>query len=153
MSAATIDQAVGSQRQARQVWTPWLIAWLGGSVLAIGNGIVRELVYKSYAGERLAHYISTALLITLLALYMRTLDRRWPLPSRRSAITIGVCWFAMTVAFEFAFGRFVAGYSWERLFEQYDVTRGNVWVAVLMWTAAGPAIIRALRTRGARQSG
>ena len=153
MAGTTIDQPVRTQLHPRSVWRPWLIAWLGGAVIAIGNGTVRELVYKPYTGERPAHYISTALGISLLAVYMRALDRKWPLPSGRSAMGIGLSWLAMTTAFEFGFGHYVEDNPWELLLEQYDVTRGNVWVLVLLWVATGPALIRALRTRGASQTG
>jgi hypothetical protein len=151
MAATSIDHTVGSEGRTGPVWRSWLVAWLGGAVIAIGNGTVRELVYKPYTGERPAHHISTALGIALLAVYMRAIDSRWPLPSGRSAMAIGASWLAMTVAFEFGFGRYVGGSSWEALLEQYDVTRGNVWVLVLLWVAAGPALIRALRTRGVHQ--
>jgi hypothetical protein len=44
---STTAPATFSQRLAlREVWTPWTIAWLGGSVLGIVNGTIRELVYK-----------------------------------------------------------------------------------------------------------
>ncbi len=50
-------------------------AWLGGSVLGIVNAVVREQVYKDEVGDRTAHYIATATLIVLLALYFWMLDR------------------------------------------------------------------------------
>jgi hypothetical protein len=148
MATRTIHSATpSSEPQEREVWRPWLIVWFGAPVIAIANGALRELVYRPYMGERTAQLVSTALLIGLLALYMRSLDRRWRLPSGRSAYKIGLSWLALTVAFEFGFGRYVEGASWEQLLAQYDVTRGSAWVLVPLWTTVGPAAIRALRVR------
>ena len=48
--------------------------------------------------------------------------------------------------FEFGLGRYVAGDSWTKLLEQYDLTRGNVWILVPIWMAIGPAVMRRLRS-------
>ena len=39
------------------------------------------------------------------------LDRRWPIPTRRTAFAIGGWWLALTALFEFGFGHYVAGKS------------------------------------------
>ncbi len=121
-----------------------MVAWLGGSVLGIVNGTVRELVYKERVGETAANQISVATLIALLGLYFAVLDRRWPIASTRAAIELGGAWVVLTVLFEFGFGHFVDGKSWEELAENYDVTAGNLWVLVLLWIAVGPATVRIL---------
>jgi hypothetical protein len=90
------------------------------------------------------------LLLALLTVYMGAVDRKWLLPSARSALATGGSWLALTVAFEFGFGHYVEGNAWEELLAQYDVTRGNVWVLVPLWTAVGPAAVRALRIRRGR---
>jgi hypothetical protein len=130
---------------SRSVWGPWTIAWLGGSVLGIVNGAIRELVYKDSSGELTAHYLSTVILIILLGLYFLWLEHRWPLPSRKVALRIGVTWAAMTAAFDFGFGHYVDGKSWTELAGDYDVTAGRVWIAVLAWITVGPSAARALR--------
>lgn len=53
---------------------------------------------------------------------------------------MGGFWLALTVAFEFAFGRAVAGHSWARLLRDYDVRRGRFWTAVLVVTFLAPWI-------------
>ena len=131
-----------------RVWRPWLVAWLGASVLGVVNGGVRELVYADRLGETAAGNVSVATLIALVALYVAALDRRWPLPSRRTALGIGAAWAGLTVAFEFGFGHWVAGDSWAELAGQYDVLAGRTWLLVVAWIAAAPATIRALRVRG-----
>jgi hypothetical protein len=133
----------------RRFWTDrkvrrWIVAWVGASVLGIVNGAIRELAYKDRVGDSKANRISAATLIAMLALYFRALQRRWPLATRQDAMSIGAIWVALTVLFEFGFGYYVDGDSWEELLENYDVTEGNLWVLVLLWIAAGPAVVRAV---------
>lgn len=126
----------------RHVTRNWLGAWLGAAVLGVGNGIVRNCVYQDRVGARAAHYISTAALLVALAGYTRLLERLWPIPTRRSAICIGGTWTALTVLFEFGLGRAVAHEPWAKLLEQYDITRGNVWILVPLLMAIGPELTR-----------
>jgi hypothetical protein len=83
-------------------------------------------------------------LVALLAIYFWLLQRRWPLATTRDAVSVGAIWVALSVLFEFGFGHYVEGDSWSDLLRSYDVTEGNIWVLVLLWIGAGPAIVRAL---------
>ena len=80
---------------------------------------------------------------------MAMLTRRWSLPTRQSAVLVGVVWSVLTVGLEFGLGRVVVGDSWSKLLDQYAFWRGNAWIAVPMWIAIGPAVLRRLRS-GAR---
>ena len=42
------------------------------------------------------------------------------------------------MAFEFSFGHFVAGHSWSRLFQDYNLFAGRLWVLVLLWLTLAP---------------
>ena len=122
----------------------WLVAWVGAPVLAIVNGAIRELVYKEQVGESTADQISVAPLIALLGLYFWALQWRWPLATRRDALSMGAAWAAMSVLFEFGFGHYVEGDSWADLFRTYDVTTGNLWILIPLSIAAGPVTVRAI---------
>jgi hypothetical protein len=130
----------------------WLIAWLGGPLIGIANGTLRELAYRSPVGERTAHQLSTVSAIALFAAYFDVLARRHPLPSTRVALEVGAVWLVLTIAFEFGFGRGVAHTSWEELLADYDLRKGRVWPLVLAWIALGPAIVRARRCGKAASS-
>ena len=123
----------------------WIVAWLGASILGVVNGGIREFTYKDQVGASAAGQISTGTLIALLAIYFWVLQRRWPIATRRDALSIGGIWVVLTVLFEFGFGRTVEGLSWDEMLEPYDLTKGNVWVLVLAWIAAGPATARAVQ--------
>jgi len=125
----------------------WLVAWAGASLLGVLNGTTRELFYRDRVGESAANQISVATLIGLLALYFWTLQRRWPLATRRDALSIGASWVVLTVLFEFGFGHYVDGDSWEDLLSNYDITGGSLWLLVLFWIGLGPETVRVLSAR------
>ncbi len=125
----------------------WVAAWLGGSVLGVANGVVRELAYKDRVGETTANQLSAVSLVALLAAYFWFLQRRWPIRGTREALEIGATWAVLTVLFEFGFGHYVDRKSWAELLENYDVTEGNLWVVVLLWILVGPAVVRTLDVR------
>lgn len=61
----------------------------------------------------------------------------------------GLYWMVATVAFEFLFGRYVAGNSWERLLADYDLTAGRVWVLVPLTLLLAPRLaLWRLRRKG-----
>jgi hypothetical protein len=128
----------------------WLLAWLAGPVIGIANGTLREVALKDRVDERTAHQISTGSAIVLFAGYFELLARRRPLASTREALEIGAAWLALTVAFEFGFGRSVAHSSWHDLLADYDLRKGRLWPLVLAWIALGPAIVRARALRRSR---
>lgn len=120
----------------------WLVAWLGGPLIGIANGTLRELGYRDRVGERTAHQLSTLSAIGLFAGYFALLARRRPLDSTREALEVGLAWLALTVAFEFGFGRGVAHTSWDELLADYDLRKGRLWPLVLAWIALGPAVMQ-----------
>jgi hypothetical protein len=124
-----------------------MLAWVGGSVLGVVNGTARELLYRERVGEQAAHYISTASLLMLLALYVVMLQRRWPIPTRTEALKIGAYWLALTIAFEFGFGHYVDGKSWADLRALYDVTEGKIWILVPLFMAIAPSLSQRLTSR------
>jgi hypothetical protein len=120
----------------------WIWAWLGAAALGIANGAGREALYADATGEGAAHIISTGTLLALPGGYMQLLQRRWPLRTRQQGLSVGGAWAAMTLAFEFGFGHWVADESWADLLENYDLTAGRVWLLVPTATVAGPELTR-----------
>jgi hypothetical protein len=122
----------------------WISAWVGAAALGVANGAGREALYADATGDQAAHLISTGTLLALLGGYIGLLQRRWPIGTRREALSVGAAWTGMTVAFEFGFGHWVAGDSWSTLLENYDLTAGKAWVLVPGAMAAGPELARRL---------
>lgn len=124
-----------------------LLAWVGLAIVAIANGIVREASYGRHVSELSAHQISTLTGILASGLLVYGLHRVWPLHSFAQAWSIGLLWLIMTIAFEFGFGHFVAGHSWQRLLADYDLSVGRVWSLFVLWILILPALMHWLTHR------
>jgi hypothetical protein len=47
----------------------------------------------------------------------------------------------MTIIFEFGFGHFIVGHTWSRLFEDYNLLTGHVWILFLFWLLVVPNVV------------
>ena len=113
--------------------------------IAVANGMVREAWYGRHLGELQAHQVSTLSALSLLGLYIWWVMRRWPPRSGAQAVGVGAVWLGLTLAFELLFGHYVAGHSWARLAQDYDLFAGRLWPLVLLWVAAAPYLFSRLR--------
>lgn len=109
-------------------------------LLAIVNGTIRDFSYRALVGDFLAHQLSTITLLLLFSGYFWWLFRRWPLTSTRQAWRVGSGWLAMTLAFEFGFGHWIAGHSWTVLFQAYALHEGRLWLFIPLMVWLGPWI-------------
>ena len=106
-------------------------------VLGILNGALRELLVTPRVGDYRAHVAST---VTLLAALVYAYLDRAPGHTTRELGAVGLLWAGLTVAFEFGFGHYVAGDSWDSLLGQYDVTAGRIWVLVPLFVLVSPLL-------------
>lgn len=118
----------------------YLVAWFVMLLVSIANGAARDFTYGRYMDELTAHQLSTASGIVLLGIVIRGFVRRYPPSSGRQAVSIGLLWVALTVAFEFLFFHYVAGHSWSVLLANYNMFNGRVWIVVPVWVAAAPYV-------------
>jgi hypothetical protein len=116
-------------------------AWLVFMVTAIVNGAFRVSVLQPSISEHLAHLLSTAILCVLLFVEINVFLGLVGEYSSASLGALGVMWALLTVAFEFGFGRYVAGDSWSTLLENYNVAKGRVWPAVLLVVLFTPVLV------------
>ena len=121
-------------------------AWLGLVALAILNGFFRERGYGPGIPELAAHQLSTCIGTILFGLYIWTLTGICRIKTSGQAIVIGGLWLIMTVLFEFIFGHYVIGHSWNRLLANYNLFEGRLWVLIVVWTAGAPYLFYRLRS-------
>lgn len=124
----------------------YTIAWIGLAIIGIINGVIREVGYGKFLGELLAHQVSSVTGIILFGLFTWCLTLRWRMQSSGQAFTIGIIWLALTIAFEFLFGHYVMKHPWSRLFHDYNILEGRVWILVLVWITIAPYGICRLRS-------
>jgi hypothetical protein len=122
-----------------------LIVWFVMMVLAILNGITRNSLYEPRIGEQAAHVVSSITLCVLIVA-LAWITNPWVAPgTTRAAFGVGLLWLSLTVAFEFLAGHYAFGHSWGKLLADYDLTRGRVWILVLVTTFLAPALAERLR--------
>ena len=126
------------------IWK-YTLAWLVMPFIGIINGTIRALVYQKYLGGLSAHQISTVTGILLFGLYLWLISGRWRIQSTGQAITIGGIWLGLTSAFEFLFGHYVMKHPWSRLFHDYNILEGRLWILVLMFIAIAPYLVYRVR--------
>jgi hypothetical protein len=125
----------------------YILAWIPMLFIAIFNGAIREMWLVEYFGEAAAHQLSCATGIVLLGVFIWAIIRNWRPTSAATAITIGLIWLIMTIAFEFLFGFYVRGIPWSSLFHEYNLFAGRLWVLVLLWVTVAPYLFYRLENR------
>lgn len=118
----------------------YVLAWFPMVVIAILNGVLREYTYGKRLSELRAHQVSTLTALTLFGVYILGLTRLWRIESSSKAVVIGLIWLLLTVGFEFGFGHYVAGHSWEKLMQDYNLFAGRLWILVLVWITVAPYV-------------
>lgn len=118
----------------------YTLAWLPLVAIAILNGALRQFTYGQILSELTAHQISTLTGIILFATYIFFITKIWRIESTTQAVTVGMMWLVMTILFEFIFGHYVMGQPWEKLFHDYNIFEGRVWILVLIWTTFAPYV-------------
>ena len=114
--------------------------WFAFPFVGIFNGILRELTYKKFVGDLPAHQISTATGIIFFGIIFYFIFKKWKIESLKHAILLGIIWLSLTILFEFGFGHFIMGNSWEKLLYDYNLAEGRVWGLFLIWVLVAPVI-------------
>jgi hypothetical protein len=124
-----------------------LLSWFLLAAVAILNGAIRQGTYVKIMSDLSAHQVSTLTGIIATGAVGWMLSRRWPLATPSQAWIVGCGWLLFTIAFEFGFGHYVAGHSWQRLLGDYNVLDGRVWSLFLLWLVVMPYLFYSLGKR------
>ena len=114
--------------------------WVLMAVLAVLNGIFREIVPIPRIGSYPGHVLSTGLLV-LAILAVSALFFGW-VPIRYTQVQLvlmGAVWVVMTVGFEFLVG-YAEGTPVSVTLGQYDVLAGELWIAVPLTLLLAPLL-------------
>jgi hypothetical protein len=122
-----------------------LTVWLLIIVAETVHGVLRGLFLVPVVGDLRARQIGVAI-GSLIILAVAAATIRWlGAKTRSELLAVGAVWLALTLAFEFLFGRYVAGASWDRLLSDYDPTRGGFLGLGMLVLALSPLIAAKLR--------
>lgn len=119
----------------------WLLIIFAESI----HGTLRQLFLVPVVGDFTARRIAffSAMLLIFLITYF--FIRRIRAETTVSLFTVGLLWAILTLLFEFGLGFFVLGYSRERMFEDYDVSRGGLMGFGLVFMVFAPYLAARLR--------
>jgi hypothetical protein len=122
-----------------------LAVWLLLMTVEVGHGIARAVWLVPVVGDVRARQLGV-LSGSALVLLVATLTARWMrLRSRPLLLGAGLLWAALTLLFEVGIGRLL-GYSWDRLWSDYDLLHGGLMPLGLAVMALAP--LAAARLRG-----
>ena len=119
--------------------------WIIFGILAIVNGVIRNKVYAPKIGEYPAHVVSTIVAIcfvvggTYLFLRFARIDY-----DAMNLLLIGGFWVLLTILFEFLFGHYVVGNTWEKLIADYNILNGRLWGLFLLAELLSPLLVALL---------
>jgi hypothetical protein len=122
--------------------------WFVLLTVAVLNGSVREAWITARLGGFAAHVISTVMLSAAIA-FIAWISILWVgAETTTDAFVVGSTWLLLTMAFEFLAGHYLFRNPWEKLFADYNIFQGRIWVIVLFSTFLAP-ILTLWQRRGA----
>ena len=125
-----------------------VVTWVLMIPVAILNGAFREAVVRPRVGELRAHQVSVA---TGSVGFLALVAGRWcgevGRIDDRVLFRMGVGWLVATILFEFGFGHYLRGFSWQQLLHDYNVRAGRLWVVVLLVILFSPLMVKRMVTR------
>ncbi len=122
----------------------YFLAWFPMLVIAIANGALRQAIYAKRMPELRAHQLSTAIAAVIFGVYIWFVISAWPPVGLQQAVLVGLLWLVLTIAFEFFMGLVLARRPLSEVLRDYDVTRGRVWVFLLLWITLAPVLFHLL---------
>jgi hypothetical protein len=114
--------------------------WLLIAAAEVVHGILRMQFLRPLLGDLRARQlaiISGSLLILAIAFLTRGLLRA---TTTGRQIAVGVFWAVLMASFDILFGRYYIGYSWSRVLQDFDPSRGGYLVLGLAVMVLAPWI-------------
>lgn len=119
----------------------WLLIVFAESV----HGTLRQLFLAPLIGDlaarRIAFFVAILLIFLITYFFIRWINA----PTVKSLFAVGLMWTILMTLFEFGLGHFVMNYSWERMLEDYDLSRGGLMGFGLLFMICAPWLAAKLR--------
>ena len=121
-----------------------ILVWLLIIPLAILNGGLREAFLTPRLGESCAQPISGMILIFILFIVSFIFIPRIGKGLPKTYWKIGILWVVLTIVFETILGLAI-GNTFTELLKAYDVTTGNLWLLVILFTGIMPWLVAKIK--------
>lgn len=114
--------------------------WFILAVSAILVATFRIGILLPAFGEQTAHQLGTVLYLIVQFIIIFFFIKKMKIKEVKTLLSIGIIWVVITIIFEFIFGHYVMGHPWQKLFADYNLLNGRLWVLVLINNLAAPLI-------------
>jgi hypothetical protein len=111
------------------------------------HGTLRQLFLMPLVGDFTARRISFFIAVLLIFLITYFFIRWINAPTVKSLFGIGLMWMILMTMFEFGLGILVMNVSWERMLEDYDLSRGGLMILGLVFMFFAPFLATKLRDK------
>ena len=122
-----------------------LVVWLVIIAVETAHGILRTLLLVPMMGDFPARQISvftgSLLIFGVTLLFIKWIAAR----TRLQLLIVGTIWVLLTILFEITLGRLVLNLSWDRITEDYDISRGGFLGFGLLFMAVSPLLAATFR--------
>ena len=122
-----------------------LVVWLVIIAVETVHGILRTVLLVPMMGDFPARQISvftgSLLIFGVTLLFINWTAARTAL----QLLMVGTIWVLLTILFEITLGRLVLDLSWDRITEDYDITRGGFLGFGLLFMAVSPLLAATFR--------
>jgi hypothetical protein len=127
------------------MWARAITVWLLVMVVEFVHGTLRWILLRPHVGDFRSGQIGvfTGSVLFLLVVYF--CEPWMKLRSAADCLRVGALWLGMTPAFEWSFGHYVMGRSWESIAAEYNLLRGGLMPIGLVIFAMSPWIAWRLR--------
>ena len=116
--------------------------WIVLAVSAIVVATFRVGVLLPKFDEQTAHQLGTILYLIVQFAIIYFFIKKMKINKTKTLLGIGIFWVVITIIFEFIFGHYFMGHPWQKLFADYNLFNGRLWILVLINNLIAPIISR-----------
>lgn len=108
------------------MWGRALAVWLLVMAVEFVHGTLRWILLRPHVGDFRSGQIGVISGSLLFLVIVFLCEPSMKLRSAADAKRVGVLWLVLTLAFEWSFGHYVAGRTWESMASEYNLLRGGL---------------------------
>lgn len=126
-----------------RAFTVWLLIIAVETVHGILRGVLLVPLVGDFPARQIGALIGSLLIFLVAWLFIRWIAAK----TRLQLLGVGLLWVALTILFEIYLGRFVLDLPWQRLVEDYDLTRGGFLGLGMLFMAVSPLLAARVQHR------
>ena len=119
----------------------WVIIVLAEFVHGAARGVLLEPYVGDFRARQIAVFTGSAIILAIAVAFVRWIRAG----SIYHLIATGLLWLVLMLGFEIAFGRYVMGYSWDRIASDFNLVKGGLLPIGMVVLTLAPIIAARVR--------